>query len=269
MDYNYQNTFASIFRLFLAGVLLFVVVGCDSIMPDEFKAKIFNPAEVDTVAGNMLTRDTVNDAQGNTISYQYYPITSTRFKILPVTWAYAASKSLESFATPSDTSDNQIIHSKFNTLIDSLVSLPSDSLILVKYPQTNPKISYAVLKASSSKDIHIYTSLQYYLTSAASNVNEYIAIDIIKSDTTLVSTSTMIPPEVAYSSSEKVVDISGASKTIPVINARYTAHLDQGVYIIRFTLSNPAAISNPLTQPASIFKLPSIARQFKVVILSF
>jgi hypothetical protein len=269
MDYNYQNTFASFFRIVLASGMFFAGIGCDSIMPDEFKAKNFNPAEVDTVAGNMLTRDTVNDAQGNTISYQYYPITTTRFRILPVTWAYAASKSLESFASPSDTSDNQIIHSKFNTLIDSLVSLPSDSLILVKYPQANTKISYAVLKASSSKDIHIYTSLQYYLTPAASNINEYIAIDIIKNDTTLVSTSSMIPPEVAYSSSENILDISGASKTIPVINARYTAHLDQGVYIIRFTLSNPEAISNPLTQPASAFKLPSIARQFKVVILSF
>jgi hypothetical protein len=247
--------------------MLFAGIGCDSLLPDEFKAKNFNPADVDTLAGNLLTRDTINNAQGNTISYQYYPITTTRFRILPVTWAYANSNVLTSFATPSDTTDNQIIHSKFNTLVDSLVSLPSDSLILVKYP-ANQGISYAVLKVSSSENIHIYTSLQYYWMAAASNVNEYVTVDLIKSDTTLVSASRVISPEDANCSLENILN-NGVSTTLRVINARYTVHLDQGVYLVRFTLSNPVTIGNPLTQPASAFKLPSIARQFKVVILSF
>jgi len=263
MDYNYQNTFASFLKLFLAGVMFFAGLGCNSILPDEFKAKNFNAADVDVLAGNLLTRDTINDAQGNTISYQYYPITSTRFITLPVTWTYAKSDTL----TGNTTTDNQIIYSKFDSVANALKSLPSDSLILVKYP-TNKSISYAVLQASSSKDIHIYTSLQYYWTAAASNINEYITIDIIKSDTTLVSASTVIPPEVAYCSLENIL-ANGASTTIPIINARYTAHLDQGVYLIRFTLNNPVTISNPLRQPASTFKLPSIANQFKVVILSY
>lgn len=266
MDYNYQKTFASFLKLFLAGVMLFAGLGCNSMTPDEYKAKNFNASDIDVLAGNLLTRDTINDTQGNTISYQYYPVTTTRFITLPITWAYANSDTL----TGNTTTDNQIIYSKFDSVTHVLESLPSDSLILVKYPASN-SISYAVLRASSSKDIHIYTSLQYYGISATittTNINEYITIDIIKSDTTFVSTSTVIPSEVAYCSSEKIIN-NGASKTIPVINARYTAHLDQGVYLIRFTLSNPVTISNPLKQPASAFKLPSIARQFKVVILSY
>lgn len=264
MDYNYQNTFASFFKIFLVSVLLFTGIGCDTILPDEFKAKNFNTPEIDILAGNLLAQDTINDAQGNTISYQYYPITTTRFIVdTPVTWTYANSDTL----TGNLTTDNQIIYSKFDSVANTLESLPSDSLILVKYP-TNKIISYAVLNASSSKDIHVYTSLQYYWTTSASNINEYVTVDIIKSDTTLVSVSTVIPPEVAYCSLENIL-VNEASTTIPIINARYTAHLDQGVYFIRFTLSNPVAISNPLKQPASAFNLPSIADQIKVVILSF
>jgi hypothetical protein len=266
MDYN-KNTFASFLRLFLASVMLFAGIGCDSLLPDEYKAKNFNAASVDTLAGYLLTRDTLNDAQGNTISYQYYPITTTRFRILPVTWTYANLNTLASFATPSDTADNQIIHSRFDTLVNVLMPLPSDSLILVKYP-ANKSISYAVLQASSSKDIHIYTSLQYYWTSTANNINDCVTVDLIKSDTTLVSASRVMPPEDANCSLENIL-VNGASTTLRVINARYTAHLDQGVYLIRFTLSNPVTMSNPLRQPSIAFQLPSIANQFKVVILSF
>ena len=263
MDYIYKKTFA-FFSLFFAGVLMFIVIGCDSLTPDEFKAKNFNAPQVDVTAGSLMGQDTINDAQGNTISYQYYPITTTRFIVdTPVTWTYANSDTL----TGSKTTDNQIIYSKFDSVANSLRSLPSDSLILLRYP-ANKNISYAVLRSSSSKDIHIYTGLQYYWTNSASNINDYITIDIIKSDTTLVSTSTLIPPEVAYCSLENIL-VNGATTTIPLINARYTAHLDQGVYLIRFTLSNPVTISNPLKQPASTFKLPSIANQIKVVILSF
>jgi len=264
MDHNYQKMHAFFLSLFFAGVLLFIGIGCDSLTPNEFKAKSFNAPQVDISAGNLMGQDTINDANGNTISYQYYPITTTRFRVdTPVTWTYANSDTL----TGSRTTDNQIIYSKFDSVANTLESLPSDSLILLRYP-ADKSISYAVLRSGSSKDIHIYTGLQYYWTSSASNINEYITIDIIKSDTTLVSASTLIPPEVAYCSLEKIL-VNGASTTIPMINARYTAHLDQGVYLIRFTLSNPAAISNPLRQPASTFRLPSIANQLKVVILSF
>jgi hypothetical protein len=264
MDYYYQNTFASFLKLFLAGVMLFAGLGCNSMTPAEYKAKNFNASDVDVLAGKLLTRDTINDTQGNTISYQYYPVTTTRFITLPITWTFANSDTL----TGNKTTDNQMIYSKFDSVTRALESLPSDSLILIRYP-ANKSISYAVLQASSSKDIHIYTSLQYYginATNSITNINEYITIDIIKSDTTLVGTSTVIPSEVAYCSSENILN-NGASKTIPVINARYTAHLDQGVYLMRFTLSNPVTISNPLKQPASAFKLPSIANQFKVVVL--
>jgi hypothetical protein len=266
MDYNNQNTFATVLRLFLVGMLFIACMGCDSILSDEFKAKNFTATDVDVSASNLLSRDTINDAQGNTISYQYYPITSTRFRILDSTkWMYANASALTSFATQSDTTDSKIIYAHFDAIVGALNSIPSDSLVIVKYP-AGQAVSYAVLRASTSKDVHIYTSLQYYWTNTASNINDYVTVEIIKRDTTLVSGSRVISPEDANCSLENIL-VNGASTTLRTINARLTAHVDQGVYLIRFTLSNPVSISNPLTQPASVFHLPSIARQFKVVIL--
>ena len=74
----------------------------------------------------------------------------------------------------------------------------------------------------------------------------------------------MIPSEVAYCSSENILN-NGASKTIPVINARYTAHLDQGVYLMRFTLSNPVTISNPLKQPAMSLNFQALQINLKLL----
>jgi len=266
MDYRNQMTSLTI-KLLLVCALLLIGSGCDKMLPDEYKAQNFSASPGDTLAGRLLTRDTINDAQGNTISYQYYPITSTRFKILPVAWAYSSSSGLSSYATGSDTADNKIIISKFSTIAAGLNALPFDSLVLVNYP-AGQAVSYAVLKIGTAEDIHIYTSLQYYWTSSATNINEYVTVDLVKSDTTLVSGSRVISPQDANCALENVL-VNGASSIVRVINARLTAHVDPGTYLVRFTLSNPAAISNPLTQPASVFHLPSIARQIKVVILSF
>lgn len=268
MDSNYQNMLTTFLRLLLVSVMLFAGIGCDSLLPDEFKAKNFNAADIDIKAGALLTRDTINNSQGNTVSYQYYPITAASYRILDTTWAFINSKAFVDFSfvdstTRANNTDNQIILLKGSTLIDSLQELISDTLLLVRYP-ANQKTTYAILKSNSSKDIYIYTSLQYY----SDNINEYVSIDLIKEDTSLASTSSEVSPETAYHSFERIL-VGGISTIVPVISARYTAHLNQGVYFIRFTLSNPQTISNPQAVPKSSFGLPSIARQFKVVILSF
>jgi hypothetical protein len=274
MYHTYKKTYVSLFIVTLMSTLLFSGIGCDSVLPDEFQEKTFTAAEIDIRAGNLLAQDTLNDSQGLTYSYQIGPLDSSGTPIhpgggsavtynnLPVTWSVISSQTLAGYATGTDTADNQIIHSKFNSLAGSLPSLHQDSLIIVNYP-AGQNISYAVLNISSgqAKDVYIYTSLLYYHNSSnnGTNINDYVSVDLVKSDTSIVSSSSAMPSESAFCSYEKIL-YSSAPRVVSVIRARYKVHLDQGgVYVVRFTLSSPT-ISNPLS---------GIANQFKIAILSF
>jgi hypothetical protein len=277
---QYQNSYIHYIFLLLVSALFFTCLGCDSLLPTDFKAKNFNASDIDSKAGNLLTRDTLNDAQGFTVSYQYVPLdgsgqpinlasstppAAVTFRYLPVTWSIIRSQTLTSFATSTDTTDNRIIRSQFNILTSILPELHQDSLIVINY---SDKVSYAVLKSAQTKDVYLYTSLLYYYNGAngTSNINDYVTVDLVKSDTSVVSPSSMISAESAYNSSERILSVNNIIKIVPVISACYPIHLDQGsVYLVRFTLTNPSQISNPT--PAS--PVNSIANQFKVVILSY
>jgi hypothetical protein len=253
--------------------LFFACLGCDSLLPTDFKAKNFTPSAIDVKAGNLLTSDTLNDPQGFTVSYQYVPLDSSgvpislnsstapvTYRSLPVTWSIVHSQSL------GGTTDNQIILSGFDSLTNVLPELHQDSLIVINYSDSS-KVSYVVLKSAQAKDVYLYTSLLYYYKAlnATSNINDYVSIDLVKRDTSIVSPSLMTSTESAYGSSEKILSANNAITIVPVIRARYTIHLDQGsVYLVRFTLTNWSQISNP-TQASPT---NSIANQFKVVILS-
>jgi hypothetical protein len=273
MYHTYNKAYVSFLILFLVSTLLFSGIGCDSVMPDEFKDKNFNAADIDIRAGNLLVGDTLNDSQGLTYSYQSGPLDSSGTPIhpgggsavtyrtkLPITWSIITSQTLARFATATDTIDNQIIYSKFDNVTNALPLLHTDSLIIVNYP-ANQSVSYAVLNISSgqSKDVYVYTSLLYYSTGSVTNINDYVSVDLIKRDTSLVSSSSAMPTESAFCSYEKIM-YSSAPRIVSTIRARYKVHLDQGsVYLVRFTLSS-ITISNPLSR---------IANQFKVAILSF
>jgi hypothetical protein len=291
---HYQNSYVPYIFLFLVGAIFLACIGCNSSLPTDFKAKNFTPLDIDAKAGNLLTSDTLNDAQGFTDSYQYVPIdasglpislsssnppTTVNYRSLPVTWSMVRSQTLRSFTTLTDTTDNQIISSynslsnryMFDSLTNVLPELHQDSLIFITYP-TNTNVSYAVLKSAQAKDVYLYTSLLYYYKAATttSNFNDYVSVELVKRDTSIVSPSATISTESAYNSSERILSAANKITIVPVISARYTIHLDQGsVYLVRFTLTNPSQISNPLKPPAAKFALPSIANQFKVVILSY
>ena len=277
---HYQNSYIHYIFLFLVSALFFACIGCDSLLPTDFKAKNFTPSDIDSKAGNLLTSDTLNDTQGFTASYQYVPLDASgqpinlgnstppaavTFRYLPVTWSIVQSQTLASFATATDTTDNRIIQSQFNSLTSILPELHQDSLIVINY---SGKVSYAVLKSAQAKDVYLYTSLLYYYnaTNGTSNISDYVTVDLVKGDTSVVSPSSMVSTESAYNSSERILSTNNQTKIVPVISTRYVIHLDQGsVYLVRFTLTNPSQISNPT--PAS--PTNSIANQFKVVILSY
>jgi hypothetical protein len=269
-----KNAYVFFLGIILLGTVLFACMGCDSILPTDFKSQTYAAADIDIKAGTLLLRDTVNDLQGFTYSYQYGSLDSSglpsatipvTYRVLPVSWGYLNSRTLASLGlgAVTDTTDSQIILSKFDAIADSLSPLTKDGLILVKYP-TGSTVSYAVLKSTQAQDVYIYTGLQYY----SGNINEYVTVDLIKRDNSVLGSSTQLAPESVYSSVEKI-QIQSSTRILPAINARYAVHLDQGgVYLVRFTLSN-SSVGNPLARPSLTPPVPSIANQFKVVILSY
>jgi hypothetical protein len=137
-----------------------------------------------------------------------------------------------------DSSDNQIILSKFDELSDTLSSLVSDTLMFIRYPE-GENISYAVLKVSPAKNIALYTSLKYYYddSSRTTNINEYVTIELIKRDTTTANSSVDMLPESLTGCTDEVI-IAQNERIVPTIRARYIFHLEEGVYLVRFVLSN-------------------------------
>ncbi len=278
MHNTYQNMYSSALRFILAGILCCAAIGCDSVLPAKFKAKDINAQDIDLRAGKLLASDTVNDAHGITVAYQYGPVLDSAgiqkldsagnplYRSVPVTWSVLSSRPLESFSGDTGGTVNQIIHTNFQSLADSLPSLHSDSLLSISYDVAY-KVSYAVLRVSQAEDIYIYTSLYYYLVgNNISNAGDYVSVDLVSKDTLALSSSLLMPQESVYGSTETIADAQ-ATSIVSLIGARYTFHVDKaGVYLVRFTLSNPTEISNPQAQVSGF---PSIADKFKVVILSF
>jgi len=272
MFHNYQNKRSYILWVFLASALSVAYLGCDKLVPAKFKAQNYNASNVDQRAGALMTADTINDAQGNTIYYQYIPGPPV-VNPIPVSWTLIHAWTLNSFNDSSSLTDNQVINTKFSMLTDSLPSLIADTLILVRYPGDTAKaandtvsVCYAMLQAAQTEDIYLYTSLEYY-AGTASNVADYVSVDLLREDTSLVSSSTSISSASTYASTETLLGSSNAQEVVPVLAARYAFHLDAGTYIVRFTLSNPVEISNPQTVPKKGSGVPAISNEFKIVIL--
>jgi len=272
MFHNYRNKPFYALWLFLACAVSIAYLGCDKLVPTKFKAQNYNAPSVDQRAGILMTADTINDAQGNTTYYQYVPGPPVTHD--SVRWTLVFARTLGSFSTSSNATDNQIINTMFTTLTDSLPSLASDTLIMVRYPGDTAKaandtisVCYATLKTSQPEDIYLYTSLEYYYVNAVSNVADYVSVDFIKEDTSLVSSSTAIPSASTYASTETILGASNNQEVVPVLAARFAFHLDAGAYMVRFTLSNPAEISNPQKLPPKNTVFPAISNEFKVVIL--
>jgi hypothetical protein len=221
-------------KLSLIGILVTGIFGCENILSDKFKDKEFTIAAIDQTAGNWLAKDTLNDSRGITIGYKGGRGDSIKTRTLQslvdtTIWGNYSRGSL---------TENQVYYQKFNDIADSLQSLVllRDTLMII-----NPvaqKVTYARLNVTggNGKNIYLYTSLRY----TATNVNEYVSVDLIRSDTTSVSYSTEMPAE-AVSGCTQIISVSQSNKVIPIIRARYEYHLEDGVYLVRLTASDPTA----------------------------
>jgi len=240
MYQNRKNICAAILLLLLSSAAGVIGVGCDSVLPAEFKSKEYAISPVDARAVALLTDSTQKVIQSRSLSSLTFVDTT-------------------SLATQSE---NQVVLANYATMIDSLQTLVSDTLLWVKY-MPNRTINYALLKIlpGQPKNLNIYTSLFYYSDGATNNFNEYVTVSIVRSDTSVIRLADDMAGE-TISGSTGTVTVAGSNRIVPIIKGRFKVQLDQeGTYLVRFTLSSASAISNP-TRP------PRVDNQFKVAIVA-
>jgi hypothetical protein len=244
MHHKNKKNLIIFLKLFLAGCIVFGSIGCDNLLSEKFKDKEYEIADIDNTAAQWLAKDIIKDADGITIGYNNNYGVSIKAKTLQsmvdtATWGNFDRGSLTEY---------QVYSQKFNNLADSLQSqkLILDTLIIIN--PTDQKVTYARLDITGgeTKNIYLYTSLRY----TSSNVNEYVSVELINSSATSVSSSAAMPIE-AVAGSTQIITVEQSKRIVPIIRARYKYQLENGIYLVRFTTSNPTV------------------GQFKITILSF
>jgi hypothetical protein len=217
MSQQRRKKYTYFLQLLLVVFIVLSGIRCDSILPEDFKTKEYTIAGIDNQACTMLLDTTGTNIYARTL---------------------ASLKTIVDSAALANGSENQVILQKFSALVDSLPQLVEGSLMITYYA-TDQKNSYAVLKVLSgqAKDLYIYTSLFYN----ANNVNEYITVRLLKSDTTEVSYSNDMPGETVSGGTQTII-VASDERIVPTIRSRDIVHVDEGVYIVRFTMSDPSTI---------------------------
>jgi hypothetical protein len=218
MSQQRRKKYTSFLEFLLIVIVVVIGIGCDSILPEDFKKKDYTIAEIDGRACTILLSDTTGKG-----------IASLALASLDTT--------IVDSATLANSTENQIILAKFSLLIDTLPQLVQESLIVVD--STGQKNSYAVLTIpqGQAKDLYIYTSLFY----TAENVNEYVTIRLLKSDTSEVAFSNDMAGEVVSGGTQTIM-VESQERIVPIIRSRDKVHVEAGVYLVRLTMSNPQTI---------------------------
>jgi hypothetical protein len=213
-----------------------LVNGCDSLTPEDFKAKNYTPPSIDVRASDILSR-TVIDSLGRTIGAACYVVTTRAMWIRS-----QPRKSLVDSTTRANNTDNQIILSKYDALIDSLSPTPvlRDTITGVQIDTTN-NTAYARFNvvAGEPNNIYIYTSFRFN----EANVDHYVTVQLVRSDTSLVSYDDIMTQEASYARTVAVTT-AGGDKVVSTIRSRSKFLVDTGNYLVRFTMSDARAIKS-------------------------
>jgi hypothetical protein len=208
MSQQRRKNYASFLEFLLIVIIVMIGIGCDSILPEDFQKKDFTIAEIDGRACTILS-DTVGTA--------------------------IAPKALESFvdsATLANSTENQVILSNFPVITAGVPQLVQESLMIVD--PAGMKTTYAVLTVTQAKDLYIYTSLFY----TAENVNEYVTIQLLKSDTSAVAVSNDMTGETVSGGTQTII-VQSQERIVPIIRSRDMVHVEAGTYLVRLAMSNP------------------------------
>ncbi len=221
-----------VINLALSCTLIFVCVGCDSIIPSEFKSETFAPPEIDVIASQLLARPIIDSVSGRPNSALCYVVNSRPMNSL-----------VDSATQAAYSTDNQIIRALFDLLVDSLSRTPilQDTITGVRVADTTNNVIYALYNDSTGqpKDVDVYVSLMF--TNRNVTNRDYISIQFISRDTVIAAYSDGLSLETLASGSQ-AVNTDGGIRVIPTIRARYRIHLVDGVYIVRFTMSSAASV---------------------------
>jgi hypothetical protein len=223
MSQQRRKKYASFLDFLLIVIIVMIGIGCDSILPEDFKKKDFTIAEIDGRACTALS---------GTVGTEIIPRTLASF--------------VDS-ATLANSTENQIILSHFSVLADSVPQLVQETLMIVD--STGMKNTYAVLTIpqGQAKDLYIYTSLFY----TAENVNEYVTIRLLKSDTSEVAFSNDMTGETVSGGTQTII-VQSQERIVPTIRSRDMVHVEPGTYLVRLAMTNPQTTG-----------------KYKIIILSF
>lgn len=243
------NTIKGFLLLILSvGFVLLVGIGCDTILPEEFKEKVYETPEEDQYVCSLLSKPITTTANPRQVSDTTVVLLTGR------TLASFASIPRKEFDTLTE---NQILKKYYAQIVDSLPTLPQNALIFFEYAKKAseaPKTIYAKIDVPAQATYTIYVSLEYYFTSSTSNLGENVIPEFLRSDTSLVKVNDAIPSE-RLSACAQVISGAGTSARVLTIKGRYEVPLNQGTTVVRFTLSKPEEIVNPTTKGLFYFKL--------------
>jgi hypothetical protein len=217
MYYKCRKKYDVLLGLGVLSLILLLVISCDSILPEKFTEKEYDASATDDRACFWFA-----DSFSLTIT------TTILHSLMDTNWV--------------DSSENEIIFWNYDYLIDTLQTktLRRDTLITINNPNdADQKVSYAVLGVAEgeSRDVSLYTSLEY----TESNINDYIKVEVVKRDTTLLNASTEMAGETTSCCTDTLL-IAERIRIVPVIRARYQFHLDEDVYLVRFIVSRPEIV---------------------------
>ncbi len=242
-------SFLMLFLSFCSAVVVVSTTGCDTILPDEFKSKTYSTPDNDERACTLLSKEVRTTASPR--------------RVFDSSVVLLTGKSIGSFSfiprAEIDTlTENQIVNKYYSSIIDSLPALVKDSLIFFEYatlPSRAPSKTYAKLNVPAGNHHYtIYISLQYYLSPDRANIGEYVMPEIINQDTVSFQLNTAMKNE-SISACTQLVSGAGTVAKVLTIRGRFEVSLSQGVYIVRFTLSNPQLMTNPETSGLLYFKI--------------
>lgn len=248
---NHKITESMRYRMLLiAGLLAYIAAGCSDLVPSKYKQQHYTAESTDLKAAQLLSRNVV-DSVGRIIPSASYLVDA---RALASVVNASLQDSLEAIGLrigDQVAAEDEVVPLVFSSVVDSLsdLLLIRDSLMTVRYP-SGERISYALLNVSAAdaKNIYLYESLQYNQDTTTqhlynqNNLNEYVTIQILRSDGSKVSSSEEMSGTVITSSSQ-LVPMPGVEFVMPTIRARYTLHLDEGTYLVRFVISSPATMN--------------------------
>jgi len=235
----------------LALVAAALLVGCKEFLPEDLQEEEFAVSTLDERACEYLTRplilsDTTYNDQGEVVSVTF----DTLYMAITSTYNDLAAELDSLIIVGADTNVFRI-GAIFDSLSNQLDTLVMDTTLSVSYP-AGEDTSYTFYyhptpQGGVTDDVFFFVSWRFVIAPALDNTDDFVAIDLIRRDGTLVSEKAEPwPPEAVAGCSELVTIVPSGEEIIPKVRTRVVFELDEAPYLVRFAISetNPGEIGS-------------------------